>query len=112
MKNDLSSLRVTSFHANGMEKSAALAQIYKSIIELSRQAPGSHQGDALKAEALRSAVVGIQWWNEPLSRVATNSLSLQHLYSELEATLQLDKEFKVAMQRDKVQLGQRATSGD
>lgn len=104
VKNYLNSLRITSFTAEGTEVSAALSNLYKAIIKLSRQAPRSHQGDAHKVEFLRNAVVGMPWSSEPLSRVATHSLTFQQLYAELEAALQLDKESKLATLRDQVQI--------
>ena len=107
VKNYLNSLRVTSFVAEGKETSDALALTYKSIIKFSRQAPRSHQGDAHNVEFLRNAVVGMPWSSEPLSRVATHQLTFQKLYSELEAALQLDKESKLAIIRDRAQLDQR-----
>ena len=112
VKNYLNTLRVTSFVAQGTEMSAALAKVYNSIIQLSRQAPRSHQGDAHKVEFHRNAVVGTPWSSEPLSRVATHNLTFQHLYGELEAGLQLDKESKLAISWDRAQLGQRAPSSD
>ena len=112
VKNYLNSLRVTAFAAEGKEMSAALALTYKSIIKLSRQAPRSHQGDAHKVEFLRNAVIGMSWSSEPLSRVATHQLTFQQLYSELEAALQLDKESKLAVIRDRAQLNQRSVPHD
>ena len=107
VKNYLNSLRVTAFVAEGKEMYDGLALTYKSIIKFSRQAPRSHQGDAHKVEFLRNAVVGMPWSSEPLSRVATHQLTFQRLYSELEAALQLDKESKLAIIRDRARLDQR-----
>ena len=112
VKNYLNSLRVTAFVAEGKEMYAALALTYKSIIKFSRQSPRSHQGDACKVEFLRNAVVGMTWSSEPLSRVATHELTFQQLYSELEAALQLDKESKLAIIRDRAQLDQRQVPHD
>ena len=90
----------------------ALAKVYKSIIELSGQAPRSHQGDSHKVEFRRNAVVGTPWPSEPLRRVATHQLTFQQLYAELEAALQLQKETKMAMLRDCPQLGRRTLPED
>lgn len=90
VKNYESQPRVKPFIANGMEKSAALAQIDKSIIKLSRQALRSRERDAHKVEMLRSAVVGMTWSNEPPSGGPTQNLTLQQVYLELEGALQLD----------------------
>ena len=89
VKNYLNSLRLSSYISQGVEASAALSKIYKSVIKLSKQAPRSHQGDAHKFEFLRNAVVGMPWSNEPLSQVATHNLTFQQLYAELEAALHL-----------------------
>ena len=112
VKNYLNSLRVTTFVLQGIEMSAALAKVYKSIIKLSRQAPRSHQGDAHKVEFLRNAVVGNSWSSEPLSRVATQQRTFQQLYAELEAGLQLDKESKLAIIGGRAQLGGGMNSPD
>ena len=84
--------------------SAYITLTSKSIIKFSRQAPRYRQGDAHKVEFLRNTVVGMPWSSEPLSRVATHQLTFQNLYSELEAVLQLDKESKEAIIRDREQL--------
>ena len=97
VKNYLNTLRVASFVAQGTDISAALAKVYKSISQLPRQAPRSHQGDAHIVEFLRNAVVGTPWSSDPLSRVATHNLTFQQLYAELEATLRLDKKSKLAI---------------
>ena len=107
VKNYLNSLHVTGFVAEGKEMSAGLALTYKSIIKFSRQAPRRHQGDAHKVEFLRNAVVGMPWSSELLSRVATHQLTFQQLSSELEAALQLEKESKLAIIRDRAQPDQR-----
>ena len=91
VKNSLNNLRISTFTAEGLDRSAALPKIYLVITKLSRQGPLSHGGDAHKVEFLRKAVVGPSWSHEPLSRVATNSLTFQHLYRELEAALQPQK---------------------
>lgn len=83
-----------------MTKPRLCPRFYKVITKLSRQGPASHRGDAHKVEFLRNAVVGSGWSHEPLSRVATDGVSFQQLYGELEAALQLQKEAKQAMLRD------------
>lgn len=87
VKNHLNSLRVSAFVSTGIEISIALSNVYKTILKLSRQCPPSHRGDAHRIEFLRQAVVGFSWSHEPLSRVPTQNLSFQQLYSELEASL-------------------------
>ena len=108
VKNYLNSLRVSSYITQGVESSAALSKIHKSVIKLSRQAPRSHQGDAHKVEFLCNAIVGMPWSNEPLSRVATHNLTFQKLYAELEAALQLDKEAALANLRDSAEQRRRS----
>lgn len=63
-----------------------------SVINLSREAPRSHQGGVHKVHFLRNAVVGMPWSNEPVSQVATHNFTFQQFSEELEAALQLDKE--------------------
>lgn len=48
VENYLNSLRVTTFVAQRIEISEALAKVYTSMIKLSRQAPRSHQGTPIK----------------------------------------------------------------
>lgn len=100
VKNYLNTLRVSDFVKGGFEISSALAKVNKLITKLSRHVPASHRGDSHKIEFLRNATVGFSWSREPLSRVATHSLTFQMLYGELEAALQLDKEAKLALARD------------
>ena len=100
VKNYLNNLRISSFTAEGLYESAALSKIYKVTTNLSRKGPISHRGDAHKVEFLRNAVVGSSLSHEPLSRVATHSLTIQQLYRELKAALQLQREAKQAMLRD------------
>lgn len=101
VKNYLSNLRVSKLVNDGAEVSIALAKVYRQIINLSRQVPASHHGEAHRIEFLRRAVVGYDWSREPLSRVATHSLTFQQLYGELEAAVQLDKESKLANLQDR-----------
>lgn len=112
VKNYLNSLRISDFVNGGMEVSAALAKVYRLVLQLSRQVPTSHRGDAHRIEFLRRAVIGYPWSNEPLSRVATHKLSFQQIYGELEAALQLEKESKIATLRDKIGRSEQQTRDD
>lgn len=49
----------------------------------------------------RNPVIGYKWSRKPLSRVATDNLSFQQLYSELEVALQLENEARLIFLRDK-----------
>lgn len=101
VKNVLTSLRVTNFMNENVDTAMALAKVYKLILKLSRQVPFSHRGDAHRIEFLRGAVIGFNWSREPLSRIATNDLTFQQLYGELESAVQLDKESRIATIRDR-----------
>lgn len=92
MKNFYDSIRVSEFVNQGVEISLALAKVYKLILQLSRQVPVSHRGDAHRIDFFCRSVIGFGWSHEPLSRIATNNLSFQKVYGELEAALQLHKE--------------------
>ena len=85
------------------DEGEALAKVYKIIIKLSPQVPISQRGNAHRIEFLRNAVVGYVWATEPLSRIASQGLSFQQLYGELEAALQLSKEAKIAAMRDRME---------
>jgi len=87
VKNYLKSYRMRTLMAEGMTETAALEQTYKTITKLAPQVPLSYQGDEHKVELLRKAVIGSPWATEPLSRIATNQLTFQQLYGELEAAL-------------------------
>lgn len=101
VKNFLNSLRVSEYVDQGMEVSSALAKVYRLILQLSRQVPASHRGDAHRIDFLRRSVIGFGWSHEPLSRIATHNLSFQQVYGELEAALQLHKEAHMAQLKDK-----------
>lgn len=73
-----------------------LANVYKAILETSRQVPVSHRADAHRVEFLHRALIVQEWVRDPLLRVATNELTFQELYSELEAAVQLDKKLQLA----------------
>lgn len=112
VKNFLNSLRVHDYIADKVDAAMALAKVYKLILKLSRQVPASHRGDAHRIEFLRRAVIGYDWSREPLSRVATNGLTFQQLYGELEAAVHLDKDSKVATIRDRASNAVRDESDD
>lgn len=112
VKTYLNSLRVTTFIANCMESFVALAQIYNSTIKLSGQVSRQHQGDSHKVEFLRNVVFSMSWSKEPLSTVVTHNLTFQEVYSELEAALQLEKESKIVIFRERAQLRQNVIQRD
>lgn len=101
VNNYLSTLRVNEFVEGGQEVSAALAKAYRTVMELSLQGPASHKGDAQEIPFLRCAVTGFNWSNETLSKVAMHEISFQRLYGELETALQMYKEAKEMLLRDK-----------
>lgn len=105
VKNYLSSLRLSSFVKDGTDTTAALEKTYKTISKLAPQVPRSHHGESYKVEFLRNAVVGNSWATEPLSRIATHSLTFQQLYGELEAALHLHIEARLAVMRDDITHG-------
>lgn len=105
VKNYLSSLRLSSFVKDGTDTTAALEKTYKTISKLAPQVPRSHHGESYKVEFLRNAVVGNSWATEPLSRIATHSLTFQQLYGELEAALHLHNEARLAIMRDDITQG-------
>lgn len=96
VKNYLNGLRVSNLMDVRTDPAAALSKVYKGILKMSHQVPVSHRGDAHRVEFLRRAVIGQTWARETLLRVATNELSFQELYGELDAAIQLDKESRLA----------------
>lgn len=100
VKNLLATQRMNALVASGQTQLVALASTYKLILKLGPQVPLSYRGEAHKVDFLRGAVVGYAWANEPLSRVATQGLTFQQLYGELEASLQLHLEAESASAKD------------
>lgn len=98
----LINLIVRNFVSEKEDRSKALEKVYRLILKLSRQVPLSHRGDAHRTEFLRKAVIGYGWSREQLSSIATNGLTFQNLYGELESVVQLDRESRVATEKDKV----------
>lgn len=83
-----------------MEVSATLPQVNNLITKISRQIPASHRGDSHKIDFLRKATVEHTCSHEPLSRISKQNPSFKMLYGELEASLQLGKEFELALAHD------------
>lgn len=80
----------------GLQTSAALGKTYKAIKKHALQVPQSHCGKAHKVKFISRAIVGYDWATEPLSRIATQNLSFQMLYGELESAIHLSKEEQLA----------------
>ena len=89
VKNYVNTLRISKFIAERSELSDALTRVHNIFNNLSRQAPASHRGEAHKIEFLHQAVIGFDWPKDPLTRIATNSLTFEVLYGESENALQL-----------------------
>lgn len=64
------------------------------------QLPRAFCADEHRVEILRKAVVGNDWATEPLSQIAMQGLNSQWFYEELEASLNLSKEAKLAVLHD------------
>ena len=107
VKNYLNTLRISNFIAERSEVSDELARVHNILNKLSRQAPASHRGEAHKIEFLHQAVIGFDWPKDPLTRIATNSLTFEVLYGEWENALQLQKEAVIAKLRDNVAARQK-----
>lgn len=105
VKNELSSLRMSTLRAQGKREMDALASVHATIVRLAPQLPPTHRGDAHKVDVLWAAVVGTVWAIEPMSRIATSQLTYQQLYNELVASLQLHVETLAASARDAAPLG-------
>lgn len=65
LENYLSGLRLSNFVAQGSEIVAALSKFYKLILNLSRQVPPSHMGDAHPIKYRRHDVIEYEWSHEP-----------------------------------------------
>lgn len=84
--NYLNSIRDGEIVTKGLEMSAALANVYKRILKLSRQVPVSHCRDTHRIEFLQHSIIGYSWSQEPLS-IAMHKLSFQPLYGRLKAAM-------------------------
>lgn len=104
VKNYLNSLRVSDFINSDTDAAKALSKVYKAILKMSRQVPLPHRGDEHRVEFLRHALIGQSWARDPLARVATNALTFQQLYGELESAVQLDKESKLASTQERARI--------
>lgn len=62
----------------------------------------SHIGKENEVEFLQNAIGGYSWSNEPLSRAATHGLTFQMLFGELEAALQMHKNAKSEISKDRL----------
>lgn len=101
VKNYLNSLRVYAYIGDEVDDEMALKKVYKMILNVSLQVPSSHRGDSHRIEFLCRAVIGYDWSHEPLSRVATNGLTFQKLYDEIEPSFQLEKESSIVNMKER-----------
>lgn len=92
VKYQFCALRLDNYKKNSADTIGALEMFSERILNLSRQVPVSHRGEAQKIEFLRGAVIGHLWAKELLSRVVTAGISFQQFFAELEITVQLEPE--------------------
>jgi hypothetical protein len=59
-----------------------------------------YRSEEHKIEYLRSAVIGMSWAREPLSRVNAGYMSYQELFSQLESSIQQERDEKAAILQD------------
>ena len=97
IKNYLSTLGLSQYESEGLETPASLEKVYKTITNLARQVPRAFRAEEHKVEFLRRAVVGNSWANEPPSSIVPRNLGFQQLYGELQSTLNLPRESKLAV---------------
>lgn len=88
MRNQLVSRRTSALVASGKLLEPALVTFYRLIMTMAPQVPASHREDSRNVGFLRGALVRVDWATEPFSRVATQGLAFQQLYSELVSSLQ------------------------
>jgi len=112
IKNHLTSLRVSNMVSQTCSIMDALEKVHQTICKLYLQAPAAYRNETHKTEYLRHAVIGMTWSKEPLSRLASMNLSYQEFYSQLEASIQQEREEKKFVAVDKANAhisGQEAT---
>jgi hypothetical protein len=108
----LENLRVPPLLAKGKTKSEALHQIWQEITRLGPQCPPSHRSDEIKVAMLRAAVIGNSWARDPVSRAATTPMTLHALYTQLEASIQIENEEFAAKRKDAASYGRFPSAGD
>ncbi len=115
IKNHLTSLRISNSISKTCSVMDALEKVHQTICKLYLQAPEAYRNETHKIEYLRHAVIGMTWAKEPLSRLASLNLSYQEFYSQLEASIQQERDEKKYLAVDKANAhitGQEATSSE
>ena len=98
--NHLKMIRVKDFLDKNNNMSDALEKLSAEISRLAPQGPPHYRTDMHKTEYLRTAVVGMSWAHEPLSRMQAGNMTYQELVSQLEASIQQEREEKEARLKD------------
>lgn len=94
-KIHVNTLQLENFVSGYIYTAAALANVQKRILSMSRQVPESHPNGAHRIEFLQNAVINLPWTKELLSRIATAGIAFQQIYVELEVAIQLELASKV-----------------
>jgi len=100
IKHRLAGLRVSTFVAAGQTEKEALETVRTMIDRLSPQLAPVNRADENLVDYLRGAVVGEQWADSVVSRIATTKPSFQQLFLELDAALGLKAEGRAAVAKD------------
>lgn len=82
-----------------MDETAVLAKIYAEVERISPQFPMIHKRFDHLVMFIRCALSSRTWSHPALQRVASQDLSLQQLYGELELALQLHREGNATSKR-------------
>jgi hypothetical protein len=100
ISNHLKSLRITQYVSSHCNTSDALEKLHVEISKLAPQGPMHYRSEEHRIEYLRSAVIGMSWAREPLSRVNAGGMSYQELFSQLESSIQQERDEKAALLQD------------
>jgi hypothetical protein len=92
--------RVTKFITTDCNSSDALEKKHNEISKLAPQGPIYCRTEMHRIEYLRFAVIGMTWAKDPLSRASAGGMDYQELFSQLEASIQQEREEKAAGMRD------------
>lgn len=110
IKFHLSGLWIERFVKDEVDTAAALAVVPKEMFAMFQQVSEFYWSDPHKIEFLRKSVVGRQWAEDPLSRIATTELSFQQLYAVLEIAVQFEsKKMTVGVTKKAVVLSTSTT---
>jgi hypothetical protein len=100
ISNHLKSLGITQYVSGDCNTSDALEKLHAEISKLAPQGPMNYRSEEHRIEYLCSTVIDMSWARAPLSRVNVGGMSNQELFSQLESSVQQERDEKAALFQD------------